>query len=93
MTHISQDQGAGSHAENKYGSKPFISACNLNVDDDLQEHICIVQDARAVVSESICPIKYGGWFVQFRLFVISQRHVEGALTKKRRRHNEITKAP
>ena len=38
----------------------------------------------------IC-IHYGGWFVPFRLFVISRRHNEGAITKRRKDESEKTK--
>ena len=34
---------------------------------------------------------YGGWFVPFRLFVISRRHNEGAITKRRKDESEKTK--
>ena len=37
-------------------------------------------------------LSYGGWFVPFRLFVISRRHNEGAITKRRKRKDEKTKA-
>ena len=37
-------------------------------------------------------ILYGGWFVPFRLFVISRRHNEGAITKRRKDESEKTKA-
>ena len=33
---------------------------------------------------------YGGWFVPFRLFVISRRHNEGAITKRRKDESEKT---
>ena len=34
---------------------------------------------------------YGGWFVPFRLFVISRWHNEGAITKRRKDESEKTK--
>ena len=36
-------------------------------------------------------VLYGGWFVPFRLFVISRRHNEGAITKRRKDESEKTK--
>ena len=41
--------------------------------------------------ELMNTVLYGGWFVPFRLFVISRRHNEGAITKRRKDESEKTK--